>query len=125
MSKPRVGGRSLFPCHDQKLTLLWPASRSLDYSFNSIRHISHLNHLANMHTLYFVQNKISRVRADDLTGPIGVNLRSLELGGNKLRVRVDPLGPSKLLSFVLLIGGRLPPTLYFGSLSSISIISLN
>lgn len=60
--------------------------RSLDLSFNSIRHISHLSHLANLHTLYLIQNKISRVRPDDLAPPLGASLRSLELGGNKLRV---------------------------------------
>lgn len=62
--------------------------RSLDFSFNSIRHISHLSHLAKLHTLYLVQNKISRVRPGDLDVPLGSNLKSLELGGNRLRVSI-------------------------------------
>ncbi|CAO1622868.1 unnamed protein product [Parajaminaea phylloscopi] len=58
---------------------------SLDYSFNNIKHISHVAHLARLHTLYFVQNKISRVREGDFDGPIQHSLTSLELGGNRLR----------------------------------------
>lgn len=57
----------------------------LDLSFNNIRHISRVSTLGNCHTLYFVQNKIAGVRPDDLQGPIAQSLRSLELGGNRLR----------------------------------------
>lgn len=58
---------------------------SLDLSFNNIHHISNVSHLGQCKTLYFVQNKISRVRPDDLQGPISNSLESLELGGNRLR----------------------------------------
>lgn len=57
----------------------------LDLSFNNIRHISRVSHLAKCHTLYFVQNKIASVRPTDLQAPIAHSLRSLELGGNRLR----------------------------------------
>lgn len=58
---------------------------SLDYSFNNIKHVSHIAHLGNLNTLYFVQNKISKIRPDDFDGPVQNSLTSLELGGNKLR----------------------------------------
>lgn len=35
--------------------------------------------------MYLVQNKIATVRPTDFTGPISMSLRSLELGGNRLR----------------------------------------
>lgn len=59
--------------------------RVLDLSFNNIRHVSRITHLGRCHTLYLVQNKIARVRPTDFAGPISVSLRSLELGGNRLR----------------------------------------
>ncbi|KDN52501.1 L domain-like protein [Tilletiaria anomala UBC 951] len=58
---------------------------SLDLSFNNFRHLPHISHLGKCHTLYFVQNKISRIRPDDFMPPLQTTLRSLELGGNKLR----------------------------------------
>ncbi|KAN0061639.1 protein phosphatase regulatory subunit Sds22 [Thecaphora frezii] len=58
---------------------------TLDLSFNNIHHIANVAHLGRCKTLYFVQNKISKVRPDDLRGPIAESLTSLELGGNRLR----------------------------------------
>lgn len=58
---------------------------SLDLSFNNIHHISNISHLGQCKTIYFVQDKISRVRPDDFQGPIASSLQSLELGGNRLR----------------------------------------
>ncbi|WFD26280.1 protein phosphatase regulatory subunit Sds22 [Malassezia nana] len=60
-------------------------ARILDLSFNNIRHVSRVTHLGRCHTLYLVQNKIARLRPTDFSGPIAVSLRSLELGGNRLR----------------------------------------
>ncbi|WFD32273.1 protein phosphatase regulatory subunit Sds22 [Malassezia sp. CBS 17886] len=57
----------------------------LDLSYNSIRHVSRVSQLGHCHTLYLVQNKVTRVREGDLKGPIAGSLRSLELGGNRLR----------------------------------------
>lgn len=62
-----------------------PPHSSLDYSFNNIKHVSHVSHLAHLKTIYFVQNKITRIRESDFDGPVKDTLTSLELGGNKLR----------------------------------------
>lgn len=61
--------------------------RSLDLSFNNIRHISRISHLPKLETVYFVQNKIARVRPSDFQPPLTHCLVNLELGGNRLRVR--------------------------------------
>ena len=56
----------------------------LDLSFNLIKEIPEsLASLVSIHTIYFVQNKISRIQNLDA---IGSTLQSLELGGNRLRV---------------------------------------
>jgi protein phosphatase 1 regulatory subunit 7 len=55
----------------------------LDLSFNLLKAIPDtLHHLSSVRTVYFVQNRISRISS--LQG-VGETLRSLELGGNKLR----------------------------------------
>jgi len=56
----------------------------LDLSFNLLKSIPDtLHHLTSLRTIYFVQNRITRITG--LQG-LGETLRSLELGGNKLRV---------------------------------------
>lgn len=61
----------------------------LDLSFNLLKAIPDtLEHLTALKTVYFVQNRISTISG--LQG-LGATLRSLELGGNKLRVNADPL----------------------------------
>ena len=57
----------------------------LDLSFNLLRNVpDRLDHLVSLHTIYFVQNKISKI-----TGLAScTSLRSLELGGNKIRVSI-------------------------------------
>ena len=58
----------------------------LDLSFNLLKAIPEtLHHLSSLRTVYFVQNRISRISG--LQG-VGATLRSLELGGNKLRVNL-------------------------------------
>lgn len=47
--------------------------------------MSHVAHFERLRNLYFVQNKISRVRETDFDGPIQHTLINLELGGNRLR----------------------------------------
>ena len=60
--------------------------RVLDLSFNLLKSIPDtLHHLTSLRTIYFVQNRISRISG--LEG-VGTSLRSLELGGNKLRVNL-------------------------------------
>ena len=54
-------------------------------SFNNLKHVpSSLEHLTSLRTVYFVQNRISHI---DGLNNLGRTLRSLELGGNRIRVR--------------------------------------
>lgn len=54
---------------------------SLDLSFNTIRHIRHVERLTNLKDLYLCQNEITRIdNLDTLT-----KLDNLELGANKIR----------------------------------------
>jgi len=56
--------------------------KSLDLSFNKIKHIKRVNHLTGLTDLYFVQNKISKIE-----GLEGLdNLTNLELAANRIRV---------------------------------------
>jgi hypothetical protein len=60
-------------------------ARMLDLSFNLLRAIPDgLEHLQSLDTIYFVQNKISKITGLNNSA----TLRSLELGGNRLRVRL-------------------------------------
>ena len=59
--------------------------RTLDLSFNLLRAIpTGLRHLQKLKTVYFVQDRISTISGLD---SLGATLTSLELGGNKIRVR--------------------------------------
>lgn len=57
--------------------------RTLDLSFNLLKTIPEgLASLTSLRTIYFVQNRISKISGLESC----INLRSLELGGNKIRV---------------------------------------
>lgn len=59
--------------------------KSLDLSFNKIKHIKNVSHLVKLTDIFFVQNKISKIEGlEGLT-----ELRNLELGGNRIRVRLS------------------------------------
>lgn len=62
-----------------------PCSLSvLDLSFNLLRQIPEpIQYLPSLEKVFFVQNKISQINGLDR---IGQTLRSLELGGNRIRV---------------------------------------
>lgn len=62
-----------------------PKLRSLDLSFNALRHASNLAAFEHITHLYLVQNKIAHVRPHDFVAPLARSLVSLELGGNRLR----------------------------------------
>lgn len=54
--------------------------KTLDLSFNNIKHVKHVNKLKNLENLYFVQNKIK-----DIENIEGLDhLKNLEFGGNKI-----------------------------------------
>ena len=62
------------------------AVRTLDLSFNLLRAIPPgLRHLLKLKTVYFVQDRISVISGLE---SLGASLTSLELGGNKIRVRL-------------------------------------
>lgn len=63
-----------------------PRYSVLDLSFNLLKAIpGTLHHLSSLRTVYFVQNRFTKISG--LQG-VGATLRSLELGGNKLRVNL-------------------------------------
>lgn len=64
------------------------ALRVLDLSFNLFKSVPDvLEHLPSLEIVYFVQNKISKI-----TGlATAINLTSLELGGNRIRVSCERL----------------------------------
>ncbi|KAF7970841.1 hypothetical protein HWV62_22798 [Athelia sp. TMB] len=65
-----------------------PKLTTLDLSFNLLKAVPEtLGHLESIDTIYFVQNRISRISGLE---SIGTTLRSLELGGNKIR-RIENL----------------------------------
>ncbi|KAG8932183.1 hypothetical protein FRC01_000162 [Tulasnella sp. 417] len=56
---------------------------SLDLSFNLLRHVPEgIAQLPTLRTVYFVQNKITKISGLEFSG---ATLRSLELGGNRIR----------------------------------------
>jgi Leucine-rich repeat (LRR) protein len=58
--------------------------RTLDLSFNNLKSVPDtLHNLTSLDTVYFVQNRISKINGLDA---LGATLRSLELGGNRIRV---------------------------------------
>jgi hypothetical protein len=62
--------------------------RSLDLSFNGIRHIKNMDHLVKLTDLFFVSNKITLI--ENLSTL--VNLTNLELGSNRIRVKSHSFG---------------------------------
>lgn len=60
-------------------------ARSLDLSFNNIRHIPNLPSLKFVKILYLVQNKITKIEEGSLDW-CAETLTSIELGGNRIRV---------------------------------------
>ncbi|EST07457.1 Leucine rich repeat 4 [Kalmanozyma brasiliensis GHG001] len=96
---------------------------SLDLSFNNIHHISNVSHLGACKTIYFVQNKISRVRADDLQGPIAGALESLELGGNRLR-SIENIGHLTNLTQLWLGKNKITTLSGMESLTNLRVLSI-
>lgn len=73
----------------------------LDLSFNLLKAVPEsLKYLRSLHTVYFVQNRISKITGLEMS----TKLRSLELGGNRIRVS----GTLWIVYRVLLISIILP-----------------
>ncbi|WVQ73241.1 hypothetical protein IAR50_002807 [Cryptococcus sp. DSM 104548] len=70
--------------HDDELKGA-PNLTSVDLSFNNLRHPPKLVSLKKVDTLYLIQNKISRVEEGELDW-CADTMKSLELGGNRIRV---------------------------------------
>ncbi|CCF53620.1 hypothetical protein NDA11_006114 [Ustilago hordei] len=96
---------------------------SLDLSFNNIHHISNVSHLGQCKELFFVQNKISRVRPDDLDGAIAGSLQSLELGGNRLRA-IENIGHLANLTKLWLGKNKIISLHGLSSLTNLKVLSI-
>ena len=85
-----LSGLSSLRCALCLRSLIFALTRSphstLDLSFNLLRRIpaEALATMTSLKTLYIIQNKISHIEG---LAPLAATLTSLELGGNKLRVR--------------------------------------
>ncbi|KAJ8589004.1 L domain-like protein [Rhizopogon salebrosus TDB-379] len=93
----------------------------LDLSFNLLRHVPEaLSHLHSLKTVYFVQNKISKITG---LGSVGATLRSLELGGNRIR-HIEGLDALVNLEELWLGKNKLTKLENLSKLSSLKILSL-
>jgi len=78
--------------------------RSLDLSYNKIKHIKRVDHLKKVDHLYFVQNKISKIE-----GLEGLDsLTYLELGANRIRVCHSSRTNSRKIMLTSSSGDRRP-----------------
>ncbi|TFY76062.1 hypothetical protein EWM64_g7948 [Hericium alpestre] len=93
----------------------------LDLSFNLLRTVPDgLEHLTSLKTVYFVQNRISKITG--LQG-LGATLRSLELGGNKLR-KIENLDALVNLEELWLGKNKISKLEGLGSLKRLKILAL-
>ncbi|KZP31664.1 L domain-like protein [Athelia psychrophila] len=93
----------------------------LDLSFNLLKSVPEtLVHLKLLDTVYFVQNRISRISGLE---SVGATLRSLELGGNKLR-RIENLDALVNLEELWLGKNKISKLENLGSLKRLKILSI-
>ncbi|KAK7454657.1 protein phosphatase regulatory subunit Sds22 [Stygiomarasmius scandens] len=92
----------------------------LDLSFNLLRVVpDSLKHLSNLKTVYFIQNRISKItNLDNLT-----SLRSLELGGNRIR-KIENLDSLVNLEELWLGKNKITKLENFSRLKRLKILSL-
>ncbi|KAF8322697.1 L domain-like protein, partial [Clavulina sp. PMI_390] len=97
--------------------------RILDLSFNLLRAVPPiLDTLPSLHTVYFVQNKITKI--DGLASPsIGASLTSLELGGNRIRM-IEGLGALVNLEELWLGKNKITKLENLSSLTKLRILSI-
>ncbi|RXW21043.1 hypothetical protein EST38_g4801 [Candolleomyces aberdarensis] len=93
---------------------------SLDLSFNLLKSVPERLHLlTTLSTLYFVQNRISKISGlSTLT-----NLRSLELGGNRIR-KIENLGTLVNLEEIWLGKNKITKLEGLGTLKKLKILSI-
>ncbi|KII89932.1 hypothetical protein PLICRDRAFT_40112 [Plicaturopsis crispa FD-325 SS-3] len=93
----------------------------LDLSFNLLRAIPDtLEHLKSLSTIYFVQNRISHITGLEA---VGATLRSLELGGNKIR-KIENLDALVNLEELWLGKNKISKLENLGSLRKLKILAL-
>jgi protein phosphatase 1 regulatory subunit 7 len=87
---------SILNCYtfDKRTSL---TDRSLDLSFNNIRHPPNLPSLKKVKVMYLVQNKIAKVEPGQLDW-CADTITSIELGGNRIRVSTSFEVPSGVLT---------------------------
>jgi len=113
--------------YDNKLKVVDDALKSLsnlsvlDLSFNILRSVPEtLEHLKSLKIAYFVQNRISKISG--LHG-VGATLRSLELGGNKIR-KIENLDALVNLEELWLGKNKIAKLENLGSLKRLKILAL-
>jgi len=93
----------------------------LDLSFNLLRRVPEtFHHLQSLKTVFFVQNKISHITGLD---GVGATLRSLELGGNRLR-KIENLDALVNLEELWLGKNKITRLENLGSLKRLKILSI-
>ncbi|KAG6917007.1 hypothetical protein DXG01_004272 [Tephrocybe rancida] len=97
-----------------------PKLTMLDLSFNLLKAIpERLASLVSLHTIYFVQNRISKINGLESC----VNLRSLELGGNRIR-RIENLDSLVNLEELWLGKNKITKLENLGTLKKLKVLSL-
>lgn len=92
----------------------------LDLSFNLLRAVPEgLRFLSTLHTVYFVQNRISKINGLEQC----INLRSLELGGNRIR-KIENLEALVNLEELWLGKNKIAELENLGTLKKLKILSI-
>ncbi|CAL9737919.1 protein phosphatase 1 regulatory subunit Sds22p [Monosporozyma servazzii] len=95
--------------------------KSLDLSFNNIKHIKNIDKLTELENLYFVQNKIDKIEGLNSLH----NLKNLELGGNGI-TQIEPgcLDGLDKLEEIWLGKNYIPRLINLNPLKSLKILSI-
>ncbi|KAH8826369.1 protein phosphatase regulatory subunit [Flagelloscypha sp. PMI_526] len=113
----KLKDRGIGPALDQLVELT-----TLDFSFNLLKHVpGTLAHLPQLSTVYFVQNRIGKI--ESLDAPTLINLRSLELGGNRIRV-IDGLASLVNLEELWLGKNKITKLENLSTLTKLKILSI-
>lgn len=95
--------------------------KSLDLSFNMIKHIKNIDKLVNLENIYFVQNKIKKIENLSTLK----SLRNLELGGNNIHeLEVESFKGLENLEEIWLGKNFIPKLVNLSPLKSLKILSI-